>query len=119
MTPIITPALVRRYLLATGWTLDPSGEYWDRSEETIPPDGNTWMRADSVQACLDGEEHPELDRARLGMLAAAEMVREEAQGYEVKSTDEDGPREALLDVASKFIEAAGVDPKAWEKARGA
>ena len=108
MTPIITPALVRRYLLATGWTLDPSGEYWDRSEETIPPDGNAWRRADSVQACLDGEEHPELDRARLGMLAAAEMLI--------------GDRATLVTwdcQALDMIRAAGVEPKEWAKVREA
>ena len=101
MSAIITPELVKRYILATG------PKMLAAACPSVP---------ESIDAFIDDLR---MDRAVLGMLAAAEMVREEAQGYEVKSTDEDGPREALLDVASKFIEAAGVDPKAWEKARGA
>lgn len=101
--PIITPALVRRYLIATGPTL----------EELQVFDALV-----TGEEALDGFlQDFEIDCPALGMLAAAEIVRQEAQGYEVKSTDEDGPREAMLDVVSKLIKAAGVDPKVWEKAR--
>ena len=100
MSAIITPELVKRYARST----------LGHSIAFVVPS------QDGLDAFIFDFD---IDRAALGLLAAAEMVREEAQSYEVKSTDEDGPREALLDVASKFIEAAGVDPKAWEKARGA
>lgn len=107
MTSIITPALVRRYLIAMGWTQDPKG--WIRDGRTLPnsslrhpeipgPRAVAWCANTSVDDTC----------ARLGMLAAAEMA---------KPIGVSTSKERALYVG--MIEAAGVDPEAWEKARGA
>lgn len=102
MSAIITTTLVRRYLLSMGYRRVPWG--WTRSK----PGFHEWTAAEAgfhhvddlttliERAAADGGGNAHELCARLGMLAAAEMTREYA-----------------------LVEAVGVDPVAWEKARGA
>lgn len=116
---ILTPALVCRYLLASGWADAPRGFMTKRGEQvglfaTMTP--YDLDREIEKIARSERVSRSEL-AARLGMLASAETSRSEAQGYEVKNTDEDGPREALLEVASKLVYGADVPLDAWAKAK--
>ncbi len=117
--PILTPALMRRYLLASGWADAPRGFMVKRGEQV-----GLFVTMTPFELDHEIEKIARLERvsrsemaARLGVLAAAETNRAEAQGYEVKNTDEDGPREALLDVASKLVFTVGAPLEAWAKAR--
>lgn len=98
MTPIITPALVRRYLIATG---------------QVPEELRVFDALVTGEEALDGFlQDFEIDCPALGMLAAAEMdlevVRSGIRDYA-----------ATLELAAYAkVRRAGVDPEAWEKARG-
>ncbi len=108
--PIITPELVRRYLIATGWTVEPIENrlVWTR------PDGSScWSSLGCVPAMLNAAPPLRADEygARLGMLAAAEeLLSVAAQSNEAKM--------ARANSAEYLTRTAGVDPAAWEKARG-
>jgi hypothetical protein len=107
---IVMPALVRRYLLATGWTAE---QFGDRLAWTRPDGSSCWSSVDAVPVMLNAAPPLRADEygARLGMLAAAEM-------------DLETVRSGIRDYASTLemaayakIRRAGVDPEAWEKAR--
>ena len=113
MSNIITRELVGRYLRATSM---------HQAFEGVLDDG---ADLEALVASLPGRWH----EARLGMLAAAEMLSARAAKLE-SSTSIDGSykaavkqrenkREAYLlrNEAERLIEAAGVDPKTWEATR--
>ena len=89
MSAIITPELVKRYIMATG------PKMLAAACPSVP---------ESIDAFIDDLR---MDRAALGMLAAAEMVHERAVSYELDALER------------SLVAAAGVDPESWEKARGA
>ena len=114
MTPTITPELVRRYLLATGWTVADDewcGRNWFPPDErrSVP---DTWIEVDPLNADMLGRIAGGQGMsfglvARLGMLAAADML---LNGFVRPWTS--WPSEAL-----DMICRVDVDPAAWEKAR--
>ena len=134
--PIITPALVRRYLKATGWTLGTDGWWTGTNERGEAGCGfpDAWITRDPYDADVLARTAGSLSRtlqlcARLGMLTAAEILFARAAKLE-PSTSLDGSYDAakkriaekreaeiLRDEAERLVEHAGVDPKAWEAAR--
>ena len=115
MTHIVTPALVRQYLLATGWTV---GERGFLVKSTRQVGLFEAMTAYDIDHEIDKVAHMERSSrsemaARLGMLAAAEMLIAVAPNAATG-----GERSTLLVQARHLVEAASVDPEAWEKARG-
>lgn len=103
MTPIVTRELVRRYLVATGQITDELRAF-DKLPNLTP--GDTYD--EGLEWFLD--MHSSIDRAVLGMLAAAEMLLDAPPGTAV------GRYAAERYIA--MLTMAGVDPEAWEKARG-
>mgnify|MGYP003443008247 FL=1 len=109
MRSTIAPALVRRYLLATGWEDAPRGFLVKYASQVGLFEAMTPFDLDrEIQSIATLERSSRSDvAARLGMLTAAEM------GKPVGGT----VRERTLYFA--IVAAAGVDPEAWEKARAA
>jgi len=115
MSTFITPTLVRRYLKATGWTLETGNDPWwygtSEDGETGRGFPDSWVERDPLDADVLGRitgTHPGLFRlsARLGMLASAEMALDAGTTWE---------RDRVL--RRKMIEAAGVDHTAWDATR--
>lgn len=116
MTSIITPALVRRYLIATGWTVGERGFLVKRASQVGLFEAMTPFDLDrEIQsiATLERSSRSEV-AARLGMLAAAEMNLELVRVDGIRDVGS-----AIELRAFAMMRAAGVDPEAWEKARGA
>lgn len=104
MSAIITPALVRRYLFATG----------QDSEELRVFVGALSTGENALAGFLQDFA---IDRAALGMLAAAEMTHERAAMTMCDRPERSASYE--LDALERsLVAAAGVDPESWEKARG-
>lgn len=113
MSTIITPALVRRYLLASGWTVEQIG---DRLAWTRPDGSSCWSTLGGVPVMLNAAPPLRADEygARLGMLAAAEDAHRKAMALDAVAPR----RRFLLREASELVELAGVYPEAWEEAKG-
>ena len=114
MTPIITPDLVRRYLIATGWTVEPIE---DRLAWTRPDGSSCWSSLGCVPVMLAAAPPLRADEygARLGMLAAAEDLLERSREYFASGDSLLGTSKAAD--GYRFLATIGVDPGAWEKAR--
>lgn len=111
MTSIITPALVRRYLIATGWALGERGFLVKRASQVGLFEAMTPFDLDrEIQsiATLERSSRSEV-AARLGMLAAAEMYRDTLASASTTANERAFYVQA--------IESAGVDPEVWEKVR--
>lgn len=122
MTPIITPTLVRRYLLAMGYRRVPWG--WTRRK----PGLHEWTATEAgfhhvddlvtliERAAADGGGIAHELCARLGMLAAAEKLRAAFEANWAPG-EEEGVEHFVRGEIRGYILAAGLTPEAWEEAK--
>jgi hypothetical protein len=113
MTPIVTRELVQRYLVATGQITDELRAFDALPPPTRYPDGSTYD--DALEDFM--REFSSIDRVVLGMLAAAEMLRSRLRGLNPADPGDQGAHDMAIEFIDEAIEAAGVDPEAWENAR--
>lgn len=126
----ITVGLLERYLRATGWTRDAKG-FWSHKEHPSAALIETYAgmtRHDISILCdrLSYRERPatESDIAfRLGLLAAAEMMRArivDPGSGRTGVADSCDATDICSDVCREIdslIRAAGITPEAWEAAK--
>lgn len=120
--PIITPALVRRYLLATGWTVDPDGTWRNHGLHAAHQPSGPWNMVGPIAVAREmGINRDEL-MARLGMLAAAERLHERVTHMERPGANLTSFGVSLMEEldreAEELAKAAGLTPEAWEEAKG-
>jgi hypothetical protein len=110
---IIAPALVRRYLRATGWVLEASGSWTDPDERWV-------ITASEVEKPMTGLAPRHL--VNLGLCVAAEDAMKQARAIEADETlTADCCAQCVrIEVnarAARYFEWAGVDPAKWEASR--
>lgn len=117
MRPIITPALVRRYLIATGWTEGEAGHYVHPALNAgLQPSPGSWNLPGPVALAAAMSITVDVLGSRLGMLAAAEMLRASFAAEWAPGEDESVERFVRGEIRGMTL-AASVHPEAWEKAR--
>jgi len=112
VSSIITRPIVRRYLIATGQSADELRAFDALPTPTPYPEEPDYD--DGLYAFLG--EFSSIDRAVLGMLAAAEMLRASFDSNWAPGENESVERWVRNEIRGLIL-AAGVDPKAWEAAR--
>jgi len=120
MSAFITPTLVRRYLLATGFEDAATGALVRRGVGIVLFDGMLLgdIEHEIARIARAEDKRPHDLSARLGMLAAAEELLSERARIDASNPWMKTALEVLGYLAAKWITRAGLTPEAWEEAKG-